>query len=235
MQFTYLLIDFFTVIICFIFSFHPKINFYRHFGAFIKSSLIVGFVFIVWDILFTKAGVWWFNYDYLIGAKIAELPVEEILFFICIPFSCIFTYFCLTKFLPMDWEVQRDKLFVMVSIVVYGLLAIYFYEKIYTFITFLTLTISLIILYFVLGVRWMGKAFVVYLILLPGFLVVNGILTGTGLEKPIVNYNPENFIGFRILTIPVEDFFYGFELIIWNLFFFKKFKRNELEEAYLEK
>lgn len=134
----------------------------------------------------------------------------------------------------MDWEVQRDKLFVIASIVIYGLLAIYFYEKIYTFITFLTLTISLVILYFVLGVRWMGEAFVVYLILLPGFIVVNGILTGSGLENPIVNYNPNYFIGFRILTIPIEDFFYGFELIIWNLYFFKKFKTDELEEAYLE-
>jgi len=234
MQFTYLLIDFFTVIICFLFSFHPKINFHRYFNAFFKSAVIVGAVFVIWDILFTRSGVWWFNYDYLLGIRISELPIEEILFFICIPFSCVFTYFCLNKFLPMDWEVQRDKIFVIASIIVYGLAAIYFYDKIYTLVTFLTLTISLAVLYFVLNVRWIGKAFIVYLILLPGFLIVNGILTGSGLENPIVNYNPEDLIGFRIITIPVEDFFYGFELILWNLFFFKKFKINELEEAYLE-
>jgi len=234
MQFTYLLIDFFTVIICFLFSFHPKINFHRYFNAFFRSSVIVGTVFVIWDILFTKSGVWWFNYDYLLGIRISELPIEEILFFICIPFSCVFTYFCLNKFLPMDWEVHRDKIFVIASIIVYGIVAIYFYDKIYTFVTFLTLTISLVILYFVLNIRWIGKAFIVYLILLPGFLIVNGILTGSGLENPIVNYNPKDLIGFRIITIPVEDFFYGFELILWNLFFFKKFKINELEEAYLE-
>jgi len=234
MQFTYLLIDFFTVIICFLFSFHPKINFHRHFSAFFRSAVIVGAVFVIWDIWFTKSGVWWFNYDYLLGIKISELPIEEILFFICIPFSCVFTYFCLNKFLPMDWEVRQDKIFVIASIIVYGLAAIYFYDKIYPFVTFLTLTISLAILYFVLNVRWIGKAFVVYLILLPGFIIVNGILTGSGLENPIVNYNPEDLIGFRIITIPVEDFFYGFELILWNLFFFNKFKISELEEAYLE-
>lgn len=234
MQFTYLLILFFTVIICFLFSFHPKINFYRHFRAFFQSSLLVALVFIIWDILFTKAGVWWFNYDYLLGIKISELPLEEVLFFICIPFSCIFTYFCLTKFFPMDWEIQRDKFFVIASVIIYGFLAIYFHDKIYTFVTFLTLAISISVLCFILNVRWIGKAFVIYLILLPGFLIVNGILTGSGLENSIVNYNPEDFIGFRIITIPIEDFFYGFELIIWNLFFFKKFKINELEEAYLE-
>ena len=234
MQFTYLLIDFFTVIICFLFSFHPKINFHRYFNAFFKSATIVGAVFVIWDILFTRSGVWWFNYDYLLGIRISELPIEEILFFICIPFSCVFTYFCLNKFFPMDWGIQRDKIFVIASIIFYGIAAIYFYDKIYTFVTFLTLTISLAVLYFVLNVRWIGKAFIVYLILLPGFLIVNGILTGSGLENPIVNYNPKDLIGLRIITIPVEDFFYGFELILWNLFFFKKFKINELEEAYLE-
>lgn len=231
MQYTYLLIDFFTVIVCFIFSFHPKIKFHRHFRAFIISSVLVGSVFVVWDMLFTKAGVWWFNEDYLVGLNILNLPIEEILFFICIPFSCVFTYYCLTKFFNLDWEPQKDKIFVIACSVICAAVSLYFYEQIYTLVTFLTLSLSLIILYFVLKVRWIAKAFTIYLILLPGFLVVNGILTGTGLEQPIVNYNPEDFIGFRVLTIPVEDFFYGFEMILWNLFFFKKLKRPELEEA----
>lgn len=64
---------------------------------------------------------------------------------------------------------------------------------------------------------------------MPGFLAVNGILTGTGLDSPIVNYNPQNFIGFRILTIPIEDVFYGYEMILWNLFFFYRFKQKENE------
>lgn len=62
---------------------------------------------------------------------------------------------------------------------------------------------------------------------MPGFLLVNGILTGTGLESPIVNYNLEDFIGLRILTIPIEDTVYGYELILWNIFLFQKFKKPE--------
>ncbi len=226
-QYTYLLINFFTVIICFIFSFHPKINFKRHFLAFIKSSLLVGFVFILWDIWFTKNGVWWFNYRYLIGLKISELPIEEILFFICIPFSCVFTYFCLDKFLKLDWQPLPERIFVIISILLYLGIAIYFRGKIYTLVTFSTTVITLLILYFVLKIRWIGKASFIYLILMPGFLAVNGILTGTGLDSPIVNYNPSNFIGFRILTIPIEDVFYGYEMILWNIYFFKIFKKSE--------
>ncbi len=79
---------------------------------------------------------------------------------------------------------------------------------------------------------WLGKATTVYLLLFPGFLTVNGILTGTGLDTPVVNYNPEDYIGLRIFTIPIEDFFYGYEMILWNLFLFKKFSRkNSLDSA----
>jgi hypothetical protein len=62
---------------------------------------------------------------------------------------------------------------------------------------------------------------------MPGFLMVNGILTGTGLESPIVNYNPNEFMGIRMLTIPVEDTVYGYELILWNIFLFQWFKKPE--------
>ncbi len=226
-QYTYLAINFFTIIICFIFSFHPKIKFHRHFKAFLLSSIVVALFFIAWDVWFTANGVWWFNDKYLIGKRLFRLPIEELLFFICIPFSCVFTYFCLDKFFTLDWKPSVEKVFVIISIISCLILAIIFRDKIYSFITFLTTAITLIILYFVLKVKWIGKASFIYLVLMPGFLAVNGILTGTGLDSPIVNYNPEDFIGFRILTIPIEDTVYGYEMILWNLFFFHKFKKDE--------
>lgn len=225
-QYTYLAINFFTIIICFIFSFHPKIKFHRHFKAFFSASVIVAIFFIAWDVWFTANGVWWFNDKYLIGQRLFGLPVEELLFFICIPFSCVFTYFCLDKFFKLDWKPSVEKIFVIFSIIACLVLALIFNEKIYSFVTFLTTAISLAVLYFVLKVSWIGKASFIYLILMPGFLAVNGILTGTGLDSPIVNYNPKDFIGFRILTIPVEDTVYGYEMILWNLFFFLKFKKQ---------
>ncbi len=226
LQYTYLLINFFTIIICFIFSFHPKIKFNRHFGAFLSASFIVAVVFIVWDAWFTKIGVWWFNDQYLLGIRFLKLPIEEILFFFCIPFACMFTYFCLDKFFKLDWKPFWERVFVVIAILLALTIGIYFIDKIYTCLTFMTTAFSLAILHFVLKVRWLGKASVIYLLLMPGFLMVNGILTGTGLESPIVNYNPQDFMGIRILTIPIEDTAYGYELILWNIFFFKKFMKK---------
>ena len=227
LQYTYLAINFFTIIICFIFSFHPKIKFHRHFKAFLFSSIIVALFFIAWDVWFTANGVWWFNDKYLIGKRLFGLPIEELLFFICIPFSCVFTYFCLDKFFKLNWKLSIEKIFVIISIIACIILAIIFKDKIYSLITFLTTAITLMVLYFVLKVKWISKASFIYLVLMPGFLAVNGILTGTGLDSPIVNYNPKDFIGFRILTIPIEDTVYGYEMILWNLFFFHKLKKDE--------
>ncbi|RNA62986.1 lycopene cyclase domain-containing protein [Chryseobacterium nematophagum] len=226
-QYTYLLINFFTVIICFIFSFHPKIKFNRYFTTFFKASFIVALVFIAWDIWFTNRGVWWFNDDYLLGLRIYNLPLEEILFFLCIPFSCIFTYFCIDKFFTLDWNPLLEKTFVCISILYALVLSVYFYDKIYTVITFASTAVSMFILYFILQSKWLGKASLIYLLLMPGFFIVNGILTGTGLDSPVVNYNPKDFIGIRILTIPVEDVVYGYEMILWNIYLFQKFKKNE--------
>jgi len=231
-EYTYLLINFFTVIICFLFSFHPKIRFDIHFKAFIMASSFVAVFFIVWDIWFTKIGIWWFNDKYVTGARLFGLPVEELLFFICIPFSCIFTYYCLDKFFKLDWKPFPEKIFVIASIIILICLSIIFSDKLYSFITFLTTAISLFVLYFILKVIWIGKASFIYLLLTPGFFLVNGILTGTGLDSPIVNYNPERFIGFRILTIPIEDSIYGYEMILWNLYFFYRFKKEDKESQY---
>ena len=85
----YLLIDFFTVIVPFLFSFHPKLQFYKHFKAFFLSCFTVGTLFVLWDVYFTSIGVWGFNSDYLIGIYLFNLPIEEVLFFVCVPFSCV--------------------------------------------------------------------------------------------------------------------------------------------------
>lgn len=225
--YTYALILFLTIIVCFIASFDRRITFHHHFGAFIKAAILVAIPFIAWDIWFTAKGVWWFNTDYTLGLVIAGLPIEEWLFFIFIPFSCIFTYFCIDKFFKMSWLSGFNNLIVFFSVIVCSVISLLYYEKIYTLVTAIATIATLVYLHFIVRADWIGKASLVFLILMLGFFPVNGVLTGTGLEAPIVNYNPNDFLGIRMGTIPVEDAVYGYTQFLLVLYFFKRFKNTQ--------
>lgn len=229
--YTYVLILLFTVIVCFVASFDHRIRFNRSFGAFIKSAILVAIPFIAWDIWFTYRGVWWFNTKYTLGVNIAGLPVEEYLFFICIPFSCIFTYHVLEPCFKPQKHDLLNHLIAFTGIILGSVVALLHLNKAYTFLTACVFVITLIYLYLIARVDWIGKASLVFIILMLGFFPVNGILTGTGLDSPIVNYHPAEFSGIRMGTIPVEDAVYGYTQFLLVLHFFKRFRKTK-EETY---
>lgn len=228
MKSLYLLVDFFTILVPFVFSFHPKIQFYKTWKQFFLASVIVAVVFIIWDSIFTYLGVWSFNPRYVTGIYFLKLPLEEILFFICIPFSCVFTFFCLDKFYNLQWSDKAEKNFVLVFFIVLGTTGLIFGGRLYTSVTFITAAFVAVFLKFIFRVKWLGKAISVYAILLVPFLIVNGILTGSGLEQPVVIYNKTEIINIRLFTIPVEDVFYGLELFLLNLALYKYFIKRSV-------
>lgn len=222
-QYTYLLVNFFTIIICFIFSFDRRIRFDRFFKAFGLAALITAVPFIAWDVWFTDVGVWWFDTRYTLGIRLAGLPVEEWLFFICIPFSCTFTYFCLGKFFNLSWANGFNNMIAFATCITCILVALLFPFQLYTFVTVVSAALVMIFLHFIARVVWIGEASLIYFCLMPGFFMVNGILTGTGLQSPIVNYNPQEILNIRMLTIPVEDAIYGYTQFMLIIYFFKMF------------
>lgn len=232
MPYTYLMINFFTIIVCFIASFDRRIQFNKQFGTFILSAIVVAIPFIAWDVWFTHHGVWWFNTDYTVGLSIAGLPVEEWLFFFCIPFACVFTYYCLNKFFNLGWTSAFNNVIMFLGFIVCILAMLLYYDRMYTFVTALVTLTVLLFLHFIAKKEWIGQATLVYLILMLGFFPVNGILTGTGLENPVVNYNPKEFMGIRMFTIPVEDAVYGYSQFLLNIYFFKLLQqRNEKRKS----
>jgi lycopene cyclase domain-containing protein len=230
MKFLYLLVDFFTVIVPVIFSFHPRIKFYKTWQQFFTAATVVGLLFIAWDAIFTSLGVWNFNPRYVSGIYIINLPIEEVLFFICIPFSCVFTYYCLDKFYNLAWKPKTEDIFCIVFSMALLILGLIFLNRLYTSVTFITTAFVSLILKFVFRIDWFGKAVTVYAILLVPFLIVNGILTGTGLEEPVVRYDNTQNLHFRLFTIPVEDVFYGFEMFILNLMIYSQLVKRKTSQ-----
>lgn len=186
---------------------------------------ITGLFFLFWDVLFTVKGVWSFNPHYTVGVNLGGLPLEEILFFITVPFACIFIYACLNYY--FKWE-MTNRLTRMVNslIIILSMLGITFYhDRLYTIITFGLLLVLMPLLQYVFKVRWLNRFYLTYLVALVPFYIVNGILTSI----PIVMYNNSENMGKRIGTIPVEDHFYLIILLLMNIGFFEYFKaKNQL-------
>lgn len=223
MKYLYLLIDISTILIPLLFSFHPSIQFYKKWKALFPALFITAFIFIIWDILFTRMNVWSFNPDYVTGIYLFKLPLEEILFFIAIPYACIFTFFCLDQLTNiLNPEFVHNKL-VWLIVAILFFTGIYFHGKIYTSVTFISTAVLLTALQLNGSGVLIRQAFICWMILMIPFLVVNGVLTGTGPDAAVVMYDDTENLGIRIATIPIEDAVYGFALFLLNLFLFRHF------------
>jgi lycopene cyclase domain-containing protein len=218
MRYTYLYINLFSILIPFLSSFHKKYNFFKSWFAFWPAAIITGAIFIAWDVLYTSWGVWGFNSDYLLGRNILNLPLEEWLFFICIPYASVFTYAALKFLLKKDIlkSVEKPITWILVSsLLILGLMHT---QLLYTSVTFLSTALFLLIHLLFIKPGYMGRFYLAYLIIFCGpFFIVNGILTGSFLENPVVWYDNSENLGVRVFTIPVEDFIYGFLLILMNI------------------
>lgn len=224
MQYTYLIIDLGCIFIPFIFSFYKKHAFYKEWKPFFISCLLVGIFFLIWDEIFTSLGFWGFNPTYLTGIYVGHLPIEEILFFVCIPYACSFTFFAYQYLIPN--KQNSPKILKFNNILALFLLgfSIIHYNKWYTFLTFLFLGCFLLFLR-----KKQVNLFYYYLTfvtILPFFFMSNGILTGSFLESPIVWYNNSENLGVRMFTIPVEDTFYGMLLIFGNIYIHQLLKNR---------
>ena len=228
MKLTYLLIDISSILVPLIFTFHPKINFNKEYKYFWPANLTVALFFIIWDVLFTNLKVWGFNPKYITGLSVANLPIEEVLFFICIPYACVFSYHCIRKFYLKNNTFLLESSVTPVLILLLLSLATTYIDKLYTSVTFIILAGSLFYLKYILKVKWLSGFYITYSFLLLPFLLFNGILTGTFLKEPIVWYDDANTIGIRILTIPFEDIFYGMLLVLLNITLYHLLKDNAL-------
>lgn len=212
-NFLYLGLLILTLAFPMMYSFEKRIVYYKMWKFLFPSIIIMMALFIPWDIYFTKTAVWSFNHNYLLDYTYLYLPVEEWLFFIIVPFSCVFIYEASNYFFKRDISSKHARLiFFAISLVLLAL-AFNYNNRIYTFTVCGLAGLAALSSAF-LKPLWGGKFLRLYLISWLPFLAVNGILTGSLLNEAVVNYNSSEIIGLRIGTIPVEDSIYNFLMLI---------------------
>lgn len=203
------------------FSFMPQANFYKKWRFLWPGIAITGILFIVWDMAFTHMGVWGFNPRYVSGLYLYNLPIEEVLFFICIPYSSVFLYEALNYFFKRDvFETYTPSISIMLVmfLLTLGLMNT---GRWYTGVTFIACAIFIALNQWRWKAPWLGRFYFAYIFVLIPFFIVNGILTGSFIDEPVVWYNEREMLGLRMGTIPFEDTFYGMLMLMMTVAIFE--------------
>lgn len=205
-----------------------------YFWGTIKESLIsiiiAAIPFIIWDAAVANRH-WFFVDEYTLGFRILKLPFEEILFFFSVPFACLFTWEMVKRHSTpsfLNFTIKGNSIFTISIIITSISLLLLFIGKEYTSLAGLFFVASLLYDKIFGASILTSNKFLFFFILITIFtLVFNGYLTW----RPIVTYDEIYQLDFRIFTIPIEDFFFGYALLIICTSFYQKMigNKNNLE------
>ncbi|HYH75357.1 MAG TPA: lycopene cyclase domain-containing protein [Candidatus Saccharimonadales bacterium] len=177
----------------------------------LRAWLIVSGAWIALDIYSVSQGWWRYNSDYILGPKIAGLPLEEIAFFFVVPLACVIVFTLVRQYVPGTIR-QAYARYMLLALGI----AVWFFINIYQdrprtgldgFLVLFTILVLWRSRLTTTVAFWYWNALVLTLC-----LVFNTMLTAL----PVVIYDESLMSGLRLGTIPVEDFLYNFSLL--NLF-----------------
>ena len=222
-----------TISLPLILSFDKKLHFYKQWTYVFPSIFTIGAIYILFDIYFTKQGIWGFNPRYHSNIIFFNLPLEEWLFFIIVPYASIFLHESLLLYFPdLKLNSRTSKVITISLIIICAIVAMFNLNKTYTVYISSLLAIALLLSFFdkTEAIRNFYTTFIV--ILIP-FIIVNAILTGSFIDEEAVWYNNSENMGIRFLTIPIEDFGYAFSLILLNLMLIGKLRQRDKNKLKL--
>lgn len=209
-------------------SFEHRIKYWKQWKYLWQGMIATAIFFIGFDIWFAALKIWWFNPSYFSGIWIVNLPLEEWLFFIIVPFCCVFIYEAVGYYIKGSPLKKASKWITLILVIVLLATSAINYERMYTFYKLGLAGVGLIIHWFVFKDKYLGKFYVSFLFACIPFLLYNGVLT----SLPVVMYdNTENLnirlsslVGIPFLNIPIEDFGYNLLMLLMNISFFEYFR-----------
>ncbi len=216
----YLILDLAVLAFPLALSFDRKVAFYRQWRYVLPAIGINAVLFLIWDIYFTANGIWSFNERYTMGWSLAGLPLEEYLFFLVVPYACLFLYESIRVYTP--WNPSGPWVFHLVALLNIGLITVAFLNssRWYTFSSFLVAAFLLAVVR-AQKASWLGRFGIFFLVSLIPFFLMNSALTGSFTEEPVVIYNNDHNLGIRMGTIPFEDLFYSLTMLLLPLAVFE--------------
>ena len=153
------------------------------------------------------------------------------MFFLCVPYACIFTYHCFGVLIKKDILAKYTNIISLILVALMVVASIVHFGKLYTTSTFIALALVIILFQWGLKVKWLSRFYFSYLVLLLPFYIVNGMLTGMWLNERVVIYNDLENLNIRWNTIPIEDVFYGMLLLLINIGLYEYLQSKQHETS----
>lgn len=193
----------------------------RHPKRLVAGFVLVSLPFILWDFWAANAGHWDFNKSYVYGPWLFSVPLEEILFFITVPLACIYVWGVICKYSNSVRKISNQNLRAafFLATLMSTLLLILYWQNGYTRSAIISFLVMLLLLLWRRDIANLPQFWAYQLATLALFLLANGMLTAL----PIITYGEGAIIGFKIGTIPIEDFIFNFALLnSWLVIYGKK-------------
>jgi lycopene cyclase domain-containing protein len=205
-------------------SFDRRVRFVRYWPKLFPVILAALIPFIIWDSLVTGRH-WWFNGNYTLPYRLLGLPPGEWLFFITVPYACVFIWEVLRAYFKNKQIklLHNVQIYIAIIFFIFGFVLLQGGKEYTTIVTFTTGYIFFMDFVFKTRIFEQRLTYIFSLILILLMLIFNGFLTA----RPVLLYNPEYQLDFRIFTIPIEDFFYCYSLIFFVIILFEKLKRRK--------
>ncbi|MCP4439964.1 MAG: lycopene cyclase domain-containing protein [Aureispira sp.] len=220
----YLCLDLGVILFPFLLSFDKKVHYVSDWPKVALAMLLVGSAFIIHDYYFTEIGVWGFTPEFLTGFYLLNLPIEEVLFFVVVPFACLFIHQCVEAY-AKQYKFKTFNFIFYCLMACYALFVLAFgMGKMYSWMVSIAAIITLVFLFLKrTNYPYLPVAFTLSMI---PFFLMNGVLTGALTADPVVWYDNTQNLSMRWGTIPVEDVLYSFVLIGANIAIFKKLQNK---------
>lgn len=205
MKFEYLLFNLVVLAGPLAFSFEKQIHFRKHWREAFPAIFLSLIVYVIWDSSVTNRH-WYFNPLYMMDTRIFKLPIEEWLFFIVVPYACLFVKEVLPLVVSnstvrgLEWV--RAGMFALLPIGIFTFQA----GKEYTGLVLMAFGVVAFLDRQVRTDTLLQTRTYWYLaMVLVATLIFNMYLTW----RPLLIYASAYQLDIRIGTIPIEDFGYG--------------------------
>lgn len=186
------------------------------------AIIICTAVFLAWEELFVRLGIWGVNEKYTLSARYGNMVLEKWLFYLTWPFAFLILYDSLPAKNVFGYYAKPMSVFFLVFAILMGW---HYQGRLYTTVCCYALAILVTVQLFVVKGAFLGRFYLAYFIFLLPALALESWLNGSFAHEPITWYDNMENSGFRVFTVPIENLLFLLLLFMLNVTVYERAKK----------